>query len=254
MNINTGNEFLKIIRKIFKISIDKMVKFDYNMNAINKTEKYKNQAIKKDEVKSMEIEVQNNVPGVKVSVNQNADGSFAILLAEMAGKTLGSVKPGDTVTIGEREYIVLGHGEETTAIIAKKPTKSMAFGKDGDYTKSDVRTYCNGEFYKELCKAVGKHNIIPHTVNLVSDDGSNKGATVKDNVSILTCDLYRRYREFLPAIGSSCWTATRVTTLDKDYARGVCGVVSYGVLDWRGCVCSIGVRPFCILNSSVLVS
>jgi len=201
----------------------------------------------------MKIEVQNNIPGVKVSVNQNADGSFAILLAEMAGKTLGSVKPGDTVTIGEREYIVLGHGEETTAIIAKKPTKSMAFGKDGDYTKSDVRTYCNGEFYKELCKAVGKHNIIPHTVNLVSDDGSNKGATVKDNVSILTCDLYRRYREFIPAIDSSCWTATRVTTLDKDYARNVCVVNSNGFLDWGVCCYSNGVRPFCILNSSVLV-
>ena len=248
------NKLLKIIWKIFKISIDKAAEFDYNMSVINKTEKHQKQTIKKDEVKSMKIEVQNNIPGVKVSVNQNADGSFAILLAEMAGKTLGSVKPGDTVTIGEREYIVLGHGEETTAIIAKKPTKSMAFGKDGDYTKSDVRTYCNGEFYKELCKAVGKHNIIPHTVNLVSDDGSNKGATVKDNVSILTCDLYRRYREFLPAIGSSCWTATRVTTLDKDYARCVCIVDSCGILSWNVCGYSSGVRPFCILNSSVLVS
>lgn len=245
---------LKIIRKISEISIDKATEMDYNINVINKTEKQPNQTIKKDEVKSMKIEVQNNIPGVKVSVNQNADGSFAILLAQMAGKTLGSVKPGDTVTLGEREYIVLGHAQETTAIIAKKPTKSMAFGKDGDYAKSDVRAYCNGDFYKELCKAVGKHNIIPHTVNLVSDDGSNKGASVKDNVSILTCDLYRRYREFLPAIGSACWTATRVTTLDKDYARGVCVVDSSGILDWNGSGFSGGVRPFCILNSSILVS
>lgn len=227
---------------------------DYNINTINKIEKQPDQTIKKDEVKSMKIEVQNNIPGVKVSVNQNADGSFAILLAQMTGKTIGSVKPGDTVTLGEREYIVLGHAQETTAIIAKKPTKSMAFGKDGDYAKSDVRAYCNGDFYKELCKAVGKRNIIPHTVNLVSDDGSNKGATVKDNISILTCNLYRRYREFLPAIGSTCWTATRVTTLDKDYARCVCVVGSFGVLGWGGSGCSSGVRPFCILNSSVLVS
>ena len=202
----------------------------------------------------MKIEVKNNVPGVNVSVNQNADGSFAITIAEMAGKILGSVKPGDTVTIGEREYIVLGHGKETTAIIAKNPTKSMTFGKDGNYINSDVRKYCIGEFYDEICDAVGKHNIIPHTVSLVSDDGSNKGATVKDNVSILTCDLYRRYRECLPAIGSSCWTATRVTTLDKDYARFVCVVRSSGVLRWYDCGFSNGVRPYCILNSSVLVS
>ena len=202
----------------------------------------------------MNIEVQNNVPGVKVSVNQNEDGTFAILLAEMAGKTLGSVKPGDTVTIGEREYIVLNHEKGTTTIVAKKPTKSMAFGKDGNYINSDVRKYCIGEFYEELCKVVGKHNIIPHTVNLVSDDGSHKGTLIKDYVSILTCDLYRRYRELLPAIGSSCWTATRVTTLDKDYARYVCIVNSGGVLDWNDCGFSGGVCPFCILNSSVLVS
>lgn len=203
----------------------------------------------------MEIEVQNNVPSIKVSVNQNKDDyCIEILLTQMAGKTLGSVKPGDTVTIGEREYIVLDHTERTTAIITKMPTKFMVFGKDGDYTKSDVRTYCNGKFYEELCKAVGKHNIIPHTVNLAADDGSNKGASITDNISILTNDLYRHYREFLPAIGSACWTATRVTTLDNDYARSVCFVDSGGVLDWSGCGYSDGVRPFCYLDSSVLVS
>ena len=202
----------------------------------------------------MNIEVQHNVPNVKVSVNQNADGSFSILLAQVESKTLGSVKPGDTVTIGDREYIVLGHENGITAIIAKTPTKTMAFGQDGNYAKSDVRTYCNGEFYEELGKAVGKHNIIPHTVNLVADDGSNKGVIVKDNVSILTNDLYRRYSEVITAIDSSCWTATRVTTLNKDYARCVCIVRSYGILRWSDCGYSHGVRPFCILNSSVLVS
>ena len=203
----------------------------------------------------MKIDVQNNIPAcVKVSVNQNEDGTFAILLAQMEGKTLSSVKPGNTVTIGEREYIVLGHEEGTTAIITKEPTKAMAFGIDGNYARSYVRAYCNGEFYKELCKAVGKDNIIPHAVNLVSDDGSNKGAGVTDNVSILTCDLYRRYREFLPAIDFACWTATRVTTLDEDYARSVCIVDRGGILGWDDCGYFGWVRPYCILNSSVLVS
>ena len=204
----------------------------------------------------MDIKFQNNVPGVKVSVNKNSDGSFTVVLAkEIAGsKTLGSVKPGDTVTIGDREYIVLGHEKGITAIVAKKPTKFMAFGEEGNYAKSDVRAYCNGEFYKELCKAVGEYNVLPHTVNLVADDGSNKGAGVTDFVSILTCDLYRRYREFIPAIGFGCWTASRVTTLDKDYARYVCYVNSCGVFRWNSCNCCYGVRPYCVLNSSVLVS
>lgn len=202
----------------------------------------------------MEINIVNNTK-LDIAINKSGDGIITLTIdeAKKNERFLGDVKPGDTVTLGEREYIVLSHGEETTAIVAKKSTKSMSFGKDGDYTKSDVRAYCNGEFYKELCKAVGKHNIIPHTVNLVSDDGSNKGATVKDNVSILTCDLYRRYREFLPAIGSSCWTATRVTTLDKSYARDVCIVNSYGILGGFSSGYFRDVRPFVILRSSVTV-
>ena len=187
---------------------------------------------------------------------QNLLGYEVKIVADkpIGGKTLGSVKPGDTVTISEREYIVLSHENGTTAIITKDPTKSMAFGIDGNYARSYVRAYCNGEFYKELCKAVGKDNIIPHTVDLVSDDGSSKGVGVMDNVSTLTCDLYRRYREFLPAIDFDCWTATRVTTLDKDYARSVCIVDHGGILGWDDCGYFGWVRPFCILNSSVLVS
>ena len=187
---------------------------------------------------------------------QNLLGYEVKIVADkpIGGKTLGSVKPGDTVTIGEREYIVLGHENGITAIVAKKPTKTMAFGEDSNYAKSDVRAYCNGEFYEELCKAVGEYNVLPHTVDLISDDGSNKGASVTDYVSILTCDLYRRYREFLPAIDFACWTATRVTTLDKDYARSVCIVDHGGILGWDDCGYFGWVRPYCILNSSILVS
>lgn len=169
----------------------------------------------------MKVEVQNNVPGVKVSVNQNADGSFAILLVENESKKLGEAKPGSVVTLGNREYIVLGHADETTAVITKEFAKKMEFGKSGDYEKSDVRSYCNGEFYKELAKAVGKENIIQHTVKLEADDGTGKGKTCKDFVSIITTENYRRYREFLKPYGDWWWTATRVNYDDSDYARRV---------------------------------
>ena len=203
----------------------------------------------------MEIEVKNNIPGVKVSVKQNENGSFAILLTEIANKTLGSAKLGDTVTIGKREYIVLGHGEETTAVITKEPVKSMKFGESGDYAKSYVREYCNGEFYKELVEVVGKDSIVKHTVSLIANDGTGKNKFVQDNVSILTTGLYRCYREFLPPCDDWWWTATRVSDDDSlGYANSVCYVSSGGIPSWYGCGFSFGVRPVCILNSSVLVS
>ena len=82
---------------------------------------------------------------------QNLLGYEVKIVADkpIRGKTLGSVKPGDTVTIGEHEYIVLGHEKGITAVVAKKPTKFMAFGKDSNYAKSDIRAYCNGVTVQE---------------------------------------------------------------------------------------------------------
>lgn len=202
----------------------------------------------------VDIKIENNVPDLNVTVNKNEDGTFIILLAAKNKKTLGSITPGQTVKLGNREYIVLGHAAETTAVITKEFAKKMEFGENGDYTKSYVREYCNGEFYKELVKAVGKDNIVKHTVNLMADDGTGKGKVVQDNVSILTTDLYRCYRAFLPSYGDWWWTATRVSDDDSlGYARCVCCVNSRGILNWRGCGCSGGVRPFCVLKSSVEV-
>lgn len=202
----------------------------------------------------MKVNITNNISNVNVTVNQNDDGSLAILLFEKTGKKLGDYKSGETVKLGKREYIVLGHGAETTAVVTKDIAKEMEFGKSWDYSKSYVRDYCNGDFYKELAEVVGKENIVPHRVNLTCDDGSNKGVTCKDNVSMLTAENYRRYREYLPALGKPSWTATGVTSLDKNYACGVCYVGSCGVLYCGDCDYVSGVRPFCILNSSILVS
>lgn len=105
-----------------------------------------------------------------------------------------------------------------------------------------------------MCLAVGKENIIKHTVNLIADDGTNKGVSCEDNVSILTTGLYRRYREYLPAYGNWWRTATPVSADISSVARGVCCVDSDGVLCWNGCGGCNGVRPFCILKSSILVS
>lgn len=201
----------------------------------------------------MKINVINNIPNVKVTCNENNDGSYTITLKEDKRFCLGEAELGSIVRIGNREYIVLDHSKDTTTVITKDFTKEMEFGQFGDYLTSDVRKYCNGEFYNELVAAVGTENIVKYTVKLVADDGTGKGKTCCDNVSIITTENYRRYREFLKAYGDLWWTATRVTYDDEDYARDICCVRSNGVLDWYGCDCCSGIRPFCILNSSIFV-
>lgn len=203
----------------------------------------------------MNIQVKNNTQNVNVTVSEGRDGEVSIILTQKSCLTLGEVECGKVVKIGDREFYVLGHSKDTTAVLTKDAVKSMEFGGDGDWRDSKVRRFCNGEFYKELADAVGAENIVKHTVKLTADDGTGKDLVCQDNISILTTDLYRRYREYLPAMGNWWWTATRLTHDNgTGYARGVCCVDSNGILSWTDCDCCYGVRPFCILNSSILVS
>lgn len=200
----------------------------------------------------MEIKVINNVPNLNVTINQSEDGSFAILLAEDKRKQLGCAELGSVKRIGDREFIVLEHTELGTAVITKDIVKRMEFGSTGDYTTSNVRSYCISDFYNEMVKAIGEDKIIRHAVDLTADDGTGI-KTIEDSVSVLTTERYRRYRKFLKAMGESWWTATRVTSEVSNYTGDVCYVYSFGILDWYDCDWSYGVRPFLILDSSLLV-
>ena len=178
------------------------------------------------------------------------DDSVAIPMTDDSD-ALGRVICGSDIEIGDRSYIVLEHRNDgTTAVITKDFWKRMELGNSGDYAESAVRTALNIEFYNEVANVVGAENIIEHEVNLAADDGANKGVVCRDNVSLLTTDLYRKYRDFLPAYGSWWWTATPVSKEDG-YARGVCCVYGGGALNWCDCGYSGGVRPFLILDSSV---
>lgn len=206
----------------------------------------------------MKINVTNNVKNLNVTVNKSVDG-FEILITEKEdnkeNKTLGSVTPGNIVTIGKRKYIVLGHEAETTALLDENKVDERVFDDDdGDYETSDVRKYLNNKYYKELCAEVGKDNVIKYKVNLEADDGTNKGAFCEDFVSLITTTNYRRYREHIPVAGYTWWTATGVTAASKGYSRYVCCINSLGLPNWDVCNFKNGVRPFCILNSSVSVS
>lgn len=203
------------------------------------------------------IKIINNT-NFKVTINPSEDGRSAILIVDEEVKKrnatpLGKIARGSTVKIGGRDYVVLDHSAETTSIIAKEFVKSMEFDSNSaDYAASTVRKYLNGPFYEELVKAVGKNNIITHTVDLMADDGTGRGKRCRDNVSLLTTEKYRRYRPYLPKMGDGNWwcTATRASYEDG-YARCVCYVGGDGALGWNGCGYGGGVRPFCVLDSSI---
>lgn len=171
-------------------------------------------------------------------------------------RPIGQATTGYTVLIGKREYIVLEKGNGTVGLITKEPTKYMPFGKSSDYAESDVRAYCNSEFYKELCREVGPYYVIPHTVDCTAYDRSTKGPYLHENVSILTFNRcgYFIDAQLLPNMRvPPFWTATRYTATNKDYLNYVCtfGGTQHGRL--FSYESDIGVRPYFVLKASTPV-
>lgn len=171
-------------------------------------------------------------------------------------KQLKDYAPGEIVKIRATELIVLEHREDGTAVLFKNLLpKAMKFDDDtSNYANSSIREYLNGEFLKEFTeKTLSEDNIIPHTVDLITDDGLECHGYVTDKISLITTEMYRKYR---PVIGENMsrwwWTATALS--DEEETSCVRCVNGIGILNDINCYNSGGVRPFCILNSEIFVS
>ena len=174
----------------------------------------------------------------------------------LSSKELGKVDVGKTAKLGEFEVVVLEHSAETTAVILKGLYKeSEEFGKNNNFDGSYADKHCK-EFEKKLAKIIGSENIIEHKVDLTSDDGLKCYGTIRRKVSLLTADLYRRYVEILDEhkLDAWWWLATPHSTPKHcDYNWVKC-VAPSGIINNYFYYINSGVRPFCILKSSIFVS
>ena len=179
------------------------------------------------------------------------------IVANKPAKQLADIPAGETFKVGDLEFIVLEQSGDTTAVILKDLLySSKEFGKNNNYNGSYVDNYCN-DFAKKLMKIVDKGNVVEHTVDLTADDGLKDYGTIKRCASLLTCDLYRRYRYVLKEypVDNWYWLATAYSTDSNGYSSCVRCVSLDGTLYLSLCnrYC-FGVRPFCILKSNILVS
>ncbi len=170
---------------------------------------------------------------------------------------LSDISVGGTFKVGEFEFVVLEHHEETTSVILKEFWKTAKFDSSfNDYKESEIRKELNTDFLKELSNCIGSGNIIEHKVDLTSDDGRIDYESCYDLISLLTCNMYRKYVYVLDKhkINKWWWLATAYSTKSNDYTTTVRCVFDDGSLNSNNCSNDNGVRPFCILKSNIFVS
>lgn len=178
-----------------------------------------------------------------------------------------TLRPGEHFMFKGFEWVCLDPNHPDGGVLAIMATpwaRDVKFCPDDRYAdeKGNWNNYRTSLLHKEvlrLVEVIGADNLIPHKVDLVADNGDRayNTVTVMDDVFILTCDEYRKYRDYIPHYDSWIWTATPWFCGYKDSDTG-CGAAMVRVADiggWFGMVgaCLSGaVATACILNPASL--
>lgn len=176
-----------------------------------------------------------------------------------------TMRPGEHFMFKGFEWVCLDPNHPdggVLAIMAEPWAKDVKFclsdkfadenGNMNNYRTSNVR-----RILSDMANAVfERKSLLSHTVNLVADNGDRAYGTVHDFVFILTCDEYRKYREFIPHYDSLIWTATPLCCGDNDsdmgFASHVRSMSVSGKLYNSNACSNNAVAPACILNPKFL--
>lgn len=174
--------------------------------------------------------------------------------------------PGEHFMFKDFEWICLDPNHPdggVLAIMAKPWAKDVKFCPDERYAdkKGNWNNYRTSLLRKEvlgLVKVIGTDNLILHKINLVADNGDRayNTITVMDDVFILTCDEYRKYRDYIPHYDSLIWTSTPLCCGDEDSNTGCASHVRSISVSGKFYNSSAGsnnaVAPACVLNPKSL--
>lgn len=176
-----------------------------------------------------------------------------------------ALRPGEHFMFKGFEWVCLDPNHPdggVLAIMAKPWAEDVRFcptdkfadekGNWNNYRTSNVR-----RILSDMANAVfGGKCLLPHTVDLVADNGDRAYETVKDTVFILTCDEYRKYRDYIPHYNNYIWTATPWYCGDKDssadVAHSVRCVDTDNLLNSFYAYSRLAAAPACILNPKSL--
>lgn len=158
-------------------------------------------------------------------------------------------KPGEQFEYNGIEFTALGEEQGgVLAIVSELLEEKMPLDKSNknDWRTSSLRKYLNGEYLEQF----NRGDLLPFVSDLTSDDGMKNYGTAEDYVFLLSCDLYRKYRESVPRFNNWWWTLTP-WTCTPSYASSARIVISSGEVSYNGAYSGYGVAPACLFNPEI---
>lgn len=162
-------------------------------------------------------------------------------------------KAGDKFMFKGFEWVVLNPDPfEKGGVLAMMTStwngEEYPFDEDGcnNWKESSLKK----KLEEELLSVLGRENLLEHLVRLDADNGSLEYGVDLCQVFILTCDEYRRYREYVPLLPEWMWTCTPWTTTGSNVRR----VRPDGSLGNNIANYTLGVAPACVIKKESLIA
>lgn len=177
------------------------------------------------------------------------------LSAEKKTKIKTAIGVGDVFHLAGIKWKILDITEQGYLCHAVESWKKSRFdGGRNNWAESELRKEMD-VLADNIADEIGTDNIIPFERNLLSLDGQTEYGTCTDRVSLLTVDEYRKYRCLLPNMDNYWWwTITPWSTACNDDSTWVAVVSPPGDVGNDSYRNGRGVRPFCILSSTIFES
>ena len=177
----------------------------------------------------------------------------------MENKTLfPGVKDGETFKVAGMEFIKFPDRDGMTPAVAKEILFTDRFGRNNNFAQSGILIRLQTEVLPRIAEAVGEENLCSFKTDLTTWDGLKTYGEIEGKISLPTMDFYRSYPEIFDKYKLEQWwwlaTADSAAPRWENDPIVLC-VAPSGDIDFGGCNDDdIGVRPFCILKSSIFVS
>lgn len=158
-------------------------------------------------------------------------------------------KPGDRFEYNDVMFTVLGEEQGgVLAIVSELLEEVMPLDErnKNDWRTSSLRKYLNGEYLEQF----NRGDLLPFVSDLTADDGMKDYGTAEDYIFLLSCDLYRKYRESVPRFNNWWWTLTP-WTCNPSLAHNARIVYSSGVVSSGSAYAGNGVAPACLFNPKI---
>lgn len=157
-------------------------------------------------------------------------------------------KPGDRFEYNDVMFTVLGEEQGgVLAIVSELLLRRMPFDESrrNDWRISSLRKHLNRDYLEQF----NRGDLLPFVSDLTSDDGMKDYGTAEDYVFLLSYDLYRKYREFVPRFKSR-WSTLTPWACDPNSSL-VRSVSSRGSVDISFSGIISGVAPAVLFNPRV---